>query len=67
MSRKHIHIAKSLSAKSGKRSNCDLIVYIDMKGAMADGIKFYESQNGVILTEGNNGVLHPRYLKFHYL
>ena len=67
MGRKHIHIAKSLTAKSGKRSDCDLLVYIDMKGAMEDGILFYESQNGVILTEGKDGVLDPKYLKYVYL
>ena len=59
--RKHIHIAKSMDAKSGKRNNCDLIVYIDMKSAMEDGVVFYESENGVILTEG---VLPPKYLTF---
>jgi 2'-phosphotransferase len=67
MTRKHIHIAKSLTAKSGKRSDCDLLVYIDMKAAMNDGILFYESENGVILTEGKDGVLEPKYLKYVYL
>lgn len=61
MRRKHIHIAKSLEAKSGKRSNCTLLVYIDMDAAMHDGIQFYESANGVILTEGP---LQPKYLTF---
>lgn len=59
--RKHIHIAKSAEAKSGQRKDCDLIVYIDMKSAMEDGVLFYESENGVILTEG---VLPPKYLTF---
>jgi 2'-phosphotransferase len=59
--RKHIHIAKSAEARSGQRKDCDLIVYIDMKSAMEDGIIFYESENGVILTEG---VLPPKYLTF---
>ena len=62
MSRKHIHIAKSMDAKSGKRENCTLLVYIDMKQAMEDGIIFYESENGVILTEGIDGVILPKYL-----
>ena len=65
--RKHIHIAKSLDAKSGKRHNCDLLVYIDMKGAMEDGIIFYESQNGVILTEGKDSIISPKYLSFKFL
>lgn len=67
MGRKHIHIAKNLTAKSGKRNDCDLLVYIDMKGAMEDGILFYESLNGVILTEGTDGVLDPKYLKYVYI
>jgi RNA:NAD 2'-phosphotransferase (TPT1/KptA family) len=61
MRRKHIHIAKSLDAKSGKRHNCTLLVYINMDAAMRDGIQFYESSNGVILTEGP---LEPKYLTF---
>jgi 2'-phosphotransferase len=61
MSRKHIHIAKSLDAKSGKRKDCTLLVYVDMKTAMNNNIKFYESTNGVILTEGP---LTPNYLSF---
>jgi 2'-phosphotransferase len=67
MTRKHIHIAKSLTAKAGKRGKCDLLVYIDMNAAMKDGILFYESDNGVILTEGKDGVLDPKYLKYVYL
>ncbi len=64
MSRKHIHFAKSLDAASGKRSDCNLLVYVDMAKAMADGIDFYESANGVILTEGIGGTLDSKYLIF---
>jgi 2'-phosphotransferase len=65
MSRKHIHFAKSLDAVSGKRSDCNLLVYVDMAKAMDDGIIFYESSNGVILTEGIDGILDPKYLSFN--
>jgi 2'-phosphotransferase len=51
MGRKHIHMAKSIDAKSGKRKTCNMLVYVDMESAMKDGIKFYESENGVILSE----------------
>jgi 2'-phosphotransferase len=64
MSRKHIHLAKSIDAKSGKRNNCNLLVYVDMTEAMKDGIIFYESANGVILTEGIDGVISSNYLSF---
>lgn len=63
MNRKHIHFASSKSAKSGSRRDCDALVYIDMEKAMRDGIQFYESDNGVILTSGKDGVLEPQYFK----
>lgn len=34
-----------------------------MKAAMNDGVAFYLSTNSVILTEGENGVLKPKYFK----
>ena len=62
MKRKHIHIAESDQAKSGKRSSCNVKILINMELAMNDGIKFYRSENGVILTEGDeNGLLLPKY------
>lgn len=62
MKRKHIHIAESDEAKSGKRYNCNVKIYIDMKLALQEGIKFYRSENGVILTPGNKeGILEPKY------
>ena len=62
MKRKHIHIAESDEAKSGKRSSCDVKILINMELAMSEGIKFYRSENGVILTEGDkNGLLLPKY------
>ena len=65
MKRKHIHFATSIHAKSGKRSDCDLLIYLDMGKAMQDGIIFYQSENGVILTSGKNGVLEPKYLSLN--
>jgi len=64
MQRQHIHLAKSFDAASGKRHDANLIVYVNMELAMADSIDFYESANGVILTEGINGILHAKYLHF---
>ena len=62
MKRKHIHIAESDQAKSGKRSSCNVKIFINMELAINDGIKFYRSENGVILTEGDeNGLLLPKY------
>eukprot|EP01053_Blabericola_migrator_P010170 Blabericola_migrator_1__10169@NODE_567_length_7556_cov_134_355722_g56_i1_p3_GENE_NODE_567_length_7556_cov_134_355722_g56_i1NODE_567_length_7556_cov_134_355722_g56_i1_p3_ORF_typecomplete_len364_score41_92PTS_2RNA/PF01885_16/1_1e60KAR9/PF08580_10/0_12_NODE_567_length_7556_cov_134_355722_g56_i124003491 len=65
MSRLHIHFAKGLpgdpSVVSGIRQNAQLAIYIDVPKAMADGIEFWTSHNGVILSEGINGVIPSRY------
>ncbi|AYV75586.1 MAG: hypothetical protein Terrestrivirus2_94 [Terrestrivirus sp.] len=62
MSRKHIHLTNKLDALSGIRHNTQSLIFIDMDQAMKDGIKFYESSNGVILSEGIDGVIHPKYI-----
>lgn len=38
---------------SGMRKNSSILVYIDIHAALAADIKFFISENGVILTEGN--------------
>ena len=43
--------------------SCDIFIEIDMKKAMEDGIKFYKSNNGVILTNGINNTLENKYFK----
>ena len=65
MSRQYIHCAAGLpkDVKSGMRTDCDIFIYIDMEAAMRDGITFYKSKNDVILTEGINGVLDPKYFE----
>ncbi|KAF0554876.1 putative tRNA 2-phosphotransferase [Gigaspora margarita] len=65
MARNHIHLATGLfgteSVISGMRKNCDLFIYINLSKAMEDGIRFFRSANEVILTEGVNGLLNPKY------
>lgn len=61
MSRKHIHISNGINAISGKRKDCNVLIYINMGKAMNDGMLFYESENEVILTEGFNGIIDPKY------
>jgi 2'-phosphotransferase len=67
MSRKHIHFATSYpndkKVISGARSDCDVFIEIDMDLAIKDGIIFYLSSNGVILSDGLNGVIEPKYFK----
>jgi 2'-phosphotransferase len=48
---------------SGARSNTNVFIEIDMGLAMTDGIVFYLSSNGVILSDGVNGVIEPKYFK----
>ncbi|KAI8056170.1 KptA family-domain-containing protein [Syncephalis plumigaleata] len=65
--RNHIHLAVGLPGEngviSGMRTSAQIHIYIDAARAMADGIQFLRSTNGVILTEGEgkSGILPPRY------
>lgn len=54
MNRTHIHLAQGLpgKVKSGARHNVDVLIYIDLEKALAAGLKFYESDNGVVLCPG---------------
>lgn len=66
MARTHIHFAPALPEGkpiSGMRGSAEVVIEIDMEKAMADGIKFYVSVNGVILSEGIDGILPPSYFK----
>jgi 2'-phosphotransferase len=67
MERNHIHFAKGLPGEdgviSGMRKTAEVYIYIDMEKAIKDGIKFYESDNGVILSEGINGIIPLKYFK----
>jgi RNA:NAD 2'-phosphotransferase (TPT1/KptA family) len=67
MDRNHIHFATGLPDKkeviSGMRTNCDVLIYIDLENALKDGIPFYKSENGVILSPGigPTGILPKKY------
>lgn len=67
MSRTHIHMATGFPSDSqvisGARGSSEVFIIIDMEKALVDGIEFYRSANGVILTSGVNGVLEPKYFK----
>jgi 2'-phosphotransferase len=59
MRRNHIHFATGLLGEegviSGMRHSCNVLIYIDLGKALEDGVKFFKSENGVVLTEGVNG------------
>ena len=61
MSRTHIHFASSPHATSGYRASSTVLIHIDMDRAMGDGIEFFMSSNGVILSKGHDGVIGPQY------
>ena len=48
------------------RKDCEAVVYGDNEKAIKDGILFYRSTNDVIVTEGINGTLQPKYIKDVY-
>lgn len=64
MKRNHIHMAAGLPGDdgviSGMRAKCEVLIFIDVEKAMQEGLKFYLSSNGVILSEGDvRGFLSP--------
>lgn len=68
MKRNHIHFAcgepDDTKVTSGMRKSCDLLIYIDLKKALADNLEFFISANNVILSSGNrDGVIEPKYFK----
>jgi 2'-phosphotransferase len=67
MARNHIHFAIGMpnddNVISGMRNNSNAVIVLDLKAAMLDGIEFYISSNNVILSEGVNGIILPKYFK----
>lgn len=65
MERNHIHFAQGgpqdQTVISGMRKTARVMIYIDVVKAMNDGIQFYKSSNGVILSNGINGTIDPKY------
>lgn len=56
MNRNHIHLAQGISGDnviSGMRKSCQVFIFIDVQKAIDAGLKFFLSDNGVVLTEGD--------------
>ena len=70
MGRNHIHFAHGLLGQdgviSGMRKSCQVYIYISAVKCAQDGIKFYRSDNGVLLTAGVNekGILPVEYISY---
>jgi len=69
MGRNHMHFAAGVPGEdpgviSGMRADAQILIYIDIRLAMEDDVKFWRSDNGVVLTEGNTeGMLPLKYFK----
>ncbi|KAM6496871.1 Phosphotransferase KptA/Tpt1 [Amanita muscaria] len=65
MKRNHIHLAQGVSDDnviSGMRRSSQVFIYVDVQKAIDAGIKFFLSDNGVVLTSGDEtGFLKPEY------
>lgn len=68
MGRNHIHFAVGTPGEShvisGMRATCQVLVYVDVERAIADGLSFFLSDNHVVLAPGNeDGLILPKYFR----
>jgi 2'-phosphotransferase len=69
MSRNHVHFSTGLpedgkGVVSGMRNDAELLIYIDIHRSLSDGVLWWLSENGVVLTEGDeNGLVKTEYWK----
>ncbi|GFP53961.1 tRNA 2'-phosphotransferase 1 [Trichoderma asperellum] len=67
MGRNHIHCSTGTPEEgvmSGMRKDAELVIEIDVEKSLQDGIQWWRSDNGVLLTEGGqDGVLSTAYFK----
>ncbi|XP_063976193.1 tRNA 2'-phosphotransferase 1 [Diachasmimorpha longicaudata] len=62
MKRNHIHFSKGLNFTCGLRRNAEVFIFINYSKSVEKGIQFFESENGVILSPGDeDGVIEPTY------
>ncbi|XP_042505075.1 tRNA 2'-phosphotransferase 1 [Macadamia integrifolia] len=67
MTRLHVHFSSGLPMDgdviSGMRRNVNVLIFLDVRKALEDGMKLYISDNKVILTEGFDGVVPIKYFE----
>ncbi|XP_048559331.1 tRNA 2'-phosphotransferase 1-like [Triticum urartu] len=67
MARLHVHFSSGLPSDggviSGMRSGANILIYLNVRKALQDGMKLYISDNKVILTEGFDGVVPVKYFE----
>ncbi|KAF4978399.1 hypothetical protein FZEAL_5217 [Fusarium zealandicum] len=67
MGRNHVHCSMGTPEEgvvSGMRKDAELVVDIDVEASLREGVKWWMSDNGVLLTEGDEqGILSSRFFK----
>ncbi|KAI6772135.1 hypothetical protein HG530_003093 [Fusarium avenaceum] len=67
MSRTHVHCSSGTPEEgvvSGMRKDAELIIEVDIEASLNAGVKWWLSDNGVLLTEGDEqGILSTKYFK----
>ncbi|KXX76462.1 tRNA 2'-phosphotransferase 1 [Madurella mycetomatis] len=69
MGRNHVHCSIGLPEDqagviSGMRRDAEVLVYVDVAASIKDGVKWWMSDNGVVLTEGDaEGMVSAKYFK----
>eukprot|EP00928_Gymnodinium_smaydae_P003772 TRINITY_DN11335_c0_g1_i1.p1 TRINITY_DN11335_c0_g1~~TRINITY_DN11335_c0_g1_i1.p1 ORF type:complete len:370 (+),score=60.49 TRINITY_DN11335_c0_g1_i1:73-1110(+) len=63
--RNHVHFAVGLPRSngviSGMRESSEIVIYLDVDRALAEGLPLFRSANGVILSSGFNGIVPPQF------
>lgn len=60
MTRNHIHLTNNVDYI---RKSCNVMIFIDGRKCLDDGIDIYRSENNVYLTSGIDGILPIRYFR----
>ncbi|GAA0151543.1 transferase [Lithospermum erythrorhizon] len=67
MNRLHVHFTCGLptdgEVKSGIRRDVNVVIFLDVRKALEEGMKLYISDNKVVLTEGFDGVVPVKYFQ----
>ncbi|KAL3624493.1 hypothetical protein CASFOL_031161 [Castilleja foliolosa] len=67
MDRLHVHFSSGLPTDgkviSGMRWDVNVIIFLDVRKALEEGMKLYISDNKVILTEGFDGAVPVKYIE----
>ncbi|MED6223581.1 hypothetical protein PIB30_075351 [Stylosanthes scabra] len=67
MKRLHVHFSCGLPTDgeviSGMRRDVNVLIFLDVRKALEEGMKLFISDNKVILTEGFDGAVPPKYFQ----